>query len=109
MKKNFVPRTLSLSLACFLVLAATALAGTFSGKVSDLDAGNGLLTVTSDVDQSTKVFKVTDDTAIIGPDGKPSQLMNLIEKTRVQVEADPGPGNVAVKITVLPDPSQQVP
>ncbi len=109
MKTHSLPRLLLVSLGCFLVLATTTFADTFSGKVSDLDAGNGLLTVTSKVDQSTKVFKVSSDTVIIGADGKPSQLMNLIERTHVTVEADPGPGNVATKITVQPDSAEQVP
>ncbi|MFZ4682864.1 MAG: hypothetical protein ACOYMS_10195 [Terrimicrobiaceae bacterium] len=109
MKTSSLPRLIVLSLATLFALVATTFADTFGGTVSDLDAGNALLTVTSSVDQSTKVFKVTGDTVIIGPDGKPSQLMNLIETTVVTVEADPGPGNVATKITVQPDPAQQVP
>ena len=109
MKKPSLPRLITLSLASLFALVATTLADTFGGKVSDLDAGNGLLTVTSNVDESTRVFKVTGDTVIIGPDGKPSQLMNLIETTLVTVEADPGPANIATKITVQSDPAQQVP
>jgi len=109
MKMHSFPRLLALSFVCLLSLVATSLADTFTGKVADLDAGNGLISVTSDVDQSTKTFKVSAETTIVGPDGKPSQLMNLIETTRVSVEADPGPGNVATKITVLPSAAQQVP
>ncbi len=109
MKRHSLPRLLFLSLGCFFALVATTLADTFSGKVSDLDAGNALLSVTSKVDESTKVFKITPQTVILGADGKPSQLMNLIERTWVTVEADPGPGNVATKITVMPDSAQQVP
>lgn len=109
MKMHSFPRLLALSLVCLLALVSNSLADTFTGKVSDLDAGNGLLSVTSDVDQSTKTFKVSAETTIVGPDGKPSQLMNLIETTRVKVEADPGPGNIATKITVLPSAEQQVP
>ena len=109
MKTPSFPRLIVLSLASLFALVATTFADTFSGTVSDLDAGNALLTVTSNVDQSTRVFKVSTDTVIIGPDGKPSQLMNLVETTVVTVEADAGPGNVATKITVQPDSAQQMP
>ncbi|MEI6338664.1 MAG: hypothetical protein WCQ57_08805 [Verrucomicrobiota bacterium] len=109
MKTHSLPRLLLVSLGCLLVLVTTTFADTFSGKVSDLDAGNALLTVTSKVAQSTKVFTITPQTVIVGADGKPSQLMNLIERTYVTIEADPGPGNVATKITVLPNSSEQMP
>ena len=78
-------------------------AGSFNGKVSDLDAGNGYLTVTSAADQTTQTFKVISDTVIVTAEGKPSQLLNLIEGTLVAVDADPGDGKHAAKITVLPD------
>jgi hypothetical protein len=42
-------------------------------------------------------------------DGKPSQLLDLIEGTRVAVDADPGTGKIAEKITVLPDVSAEPP
>ena len=109
MKTHSFFRLPALLLTCLLVFVATTFADTFSGKVSDLDAGNGLLTVTSKVAESTKVFKVTPETVIVGSDGKPSQLMNLIERTYVSIEAAPGPGNVAIKITVLPDDNMQIP
>ncbi len=78
-------------------------AGTFSGEVSDLDAGNGYLTVTNPANQTTKTFKVVSETVIVTADGKPSQLLNLIEGTLVAVDVDPGDGKLAAKITVLPD------
>jgi hypothetical protein len=90
-------------LGCFLVLCLSAYAGTYSGKVSDLDAGNGYLTVTNPDNQTTQTFKVTSETIIVNSDGKPSQLLDLIEGTRVAVDADPGTGRIAGKITVLPD------
>jgi hypothetical protein len=109
MKTHSPSRFLRLGVLCFLTFVATAFAGTFSGHVSDLDAGNGRLTVTSDADQTSKEFRVNAETVIVGLDGKPSQLMNLIEKTRVEVQADPGVGDLATKITVLADTNQQVP
>jgi hypothetical protein len=98
-----------LRLGCFFFIVFGALAGTFNGKVSDLDAGNGFLTVTSDASQTTQTFKVTSQTAIVGADGKSGQLLDLIEGTLVAVEADPGVGKLAAKITVLPNPSQEPP
>lgn len=109
MKSPAFSRLFALFFFSLFALVATTFADTYSGKVSDLDAGNGLLTVTSEADESTKVFKVSVETSIVGADGKPSQLMNLIENTRVKIEADPGPANVATKITVLPVGDQQVP
>ena len=53
--------------------------GPSRGKVSDLDAGNGYLTVTNPANQTTQTFKVISDTVIVTADGKPSQLLNLIE------------------------------
>ena len=49
-----------------------------------------------------KTFKVTSVTAVATPDGKPSQLLNLIGGTLVVVGADLGGGKVAAKIRVLP-------
>ena len=96
-------------LGCLLVLCLSAYAGTYSGKVSDLDAGNGYLSVTNPDNQTTQTFKVTSETIILTSDGKPSQLLNLIEGTRVAVDADPGTGKVAAKITVLADASAEPP
>jgi hypothetical protein len=42
-------------------------------------------------------------------DGKPSQLLDLIESTRVAVDADPGTGKIAARITVLPDDASAEP
>ena len=78
-------------LGCLLVLCLSAYAGTYSGKVSDLDAGNDYLTVTNPDNQTTQTFKVTSETIILTLDGKPSQLLDLIEGTRVAVDADPVP------------------
>jgi hypothetical protein len=103
MKMRSSPRFFILGFGCFFAFLLNSNAGTFGGKVSDLDAGNGYLTVTSSADQTTKTFKVVSDTAIVAADGKPSQLLNLIEGTLVAVDADPGDGNLAAKITVLPD------
>jgi LysM repeat protein len=106
------PSTLFVSLlrlGCFFFVVFGAFAGTFNGKVSDLDAGNGYLTVTSDASQTTQTFKVTSQTAIVSVDGKSGQLLDLIEGTLVVVEADPGDGKLAAKITVLPNPSQEPP
>ena len=96
-------------LGCLLVLCLSAYAGTYSGKVSDLDAGNGYLTVTNPDNQTTQTFKVTSETIILTSDGKPSQLLDLIEGTRVAVDADPGTGKIAAKITVLADASAEPP
>ncbi|HRJ71367.1 MAG TPA: hypothetical protein PLS03_04045 [Terrimicrobiaceae bacterium] len=109
MKTRPVSRLFALFSIGLLSMAATLFADTYTGKVSDLDAADGRLTVTSEVDESSKEFKVSTDTVIVDADGKPSQLLNLVETTRVQVEADPGPANIATKITVLPDAGQQVP
>jgi hypothetical protein len=98
-----------LQLGCFFAFVLGAFAGTFTGKVSDLDAGNGYLTVTSDAKQTTQTFKVTSETMIVGADGKPGQLLDVIEGTSVVVDADPGDGNLAAKITVLPNTSQEPP
>ncbi|HEU4679900.1 MAG TPA: DUF5666 domain-containing protein [Terrimicrobiaceae bacterium] len=98
-----------LRLGCFFALVCGAMAGTFNGKVSDLDAGDGYLTVTSEANQTTQTFKVTSETTIVGADGKAAQLLDLIEGTLVAVEADPGDGNLAAKITVVPNPSQEPP
>jgi hypothetical protein len=46
---------------------------------------------------------VLSQTVIVNADGKPSQLLNLIEGTLVAVDVDPGDGKLAAKITVLPD------
>ncbi|HET7238196.1 MAG TPA: hypothetical protein VFI76_04175, partial [Terrimicrobiaceae bacterium] len=67
------------------------------------------LTVTSEANQTTQTFKVTSKTAIVGADGKAAQLLDLIEGTLVAVEADPGDGNLAAKITVVPNLSQEPP
>ncbi|MGA7212716.1 MAG: hypothetical protein WCE49_16255 [Terrimicrobiaceae bacterium] len=88
---------------CLFAFMVSSHAGSFNGKVSDLDAGNGYLTVTNAADQTTQTFKVISDTVIVTAEGKPSQLLNLIEGTLVAVDADPGDGKLAAKITVLPD------
>jgi hypothetical protein len=75
----------------------------------DLDAGNDYLTVTNPDNQTTQTFKVTSETIILTSDGKPSQLLDLIEGTRVAVDADPGTGKIAAKITVLADASAEPP
>lgn len=98
-----------LAFGCFFAFVLSAFAGTFTGNVSDLDAGNGYLTVTSDASQTTQTFKVTSETTIVGADGKPSQLLDLIEGTPVTVDVYPGDGKLAAKITVLPNPSQEPP
>ncbi|MFZ0709216.1 MAG: hypothetical protein WAM53_04180 [Terrimicrobiaceae bacterium] len=103
MKMRSFPRLLVLCFGCLFALSVNSHAGTFSGKVSDLDAGNGYLTVTNAADQTTQTFKVISDTVIVTAEGKPSQLLNLIEGTLVAVDADPGDGKLAAKITVLPD------
>jgi hypothetical protein len=100
---------LFLSLGCFFALILNVLAGTFTGKVSDLDAGNGYLTVTSQANETTQTFKVISETIIVGADGKPGQLLNLIEGTAVAVDVAPGDGKVAAKITILPDLSKEPP
>lgn len=109
MKTSPVARTLALALISSFALVATTLADTYIGQVNDDDPADGQLTVTSEVDESTKDFQVSAETPIVGVDGKASQLMNLITGTRVKIEVDPGPANVAKKIIVLPDASQQVP
>ena len=60
--------------------------GPSRGEVSDLDAGNGYLTVTNPANQTTQTFKVISETVIVTADGKPSQLLNLIEGTLVAVD-----------------------
>jgi hypothetical protein len=102
MKTRPSPQLLVLYFGCFLAFSINTYADTFRGEVSDLDAGNGYLTVTNPAKEMTKTFKVMSETAIATSDGKPSQLLNLIEGTLVVVDADPGDGKVAVKITVLP-------
>jgi hypothetical protein len=102
MKPRLIFRVPFLLFGCFLSIAASGLAGTFSGKVSDLDAGNGYLTVTSRADQTTQTFRVISETVIVNSAGQPSQLLNLIEGTLVAVDPDPGDGELAAKITVLP-------
>ena len=95
-------RLLALCFGCFFAFSINSIAAAFSGNVSDLDAGNGYLTVTNPADQTTQTFKVTSETVIVTADGKPSQLLNLIEGTVVTVDADPGDGKLAARITVLP-------
>ena len=94
-----------LQLAFLFAFALAAFAGTFTGNESDLDAGNGYLTVTSAANQTTQTFKVTSQTAIVNADGKRGQLLDLIEGTSVAVDGDPGDG----KLAVLPNPSQEPP
>jgi hypothetical protein len=114
-KDSFVKIPLSLFvsglllLGSFFALVPDARAGTFTGNVSDLDAGNGYLTVTSAASQTTQSFKVTSETVIVNADGKASQLLDLIEGTLVAVDVDPGDGKLAAKVTVLPNPSQEPP
>lgn len=103
MKMRSFPRLLALCFGCLFVFSIDSHAGSFSGKVSDLDAGNGYLTVTNPANQTTQTFKVLSETVIVTADGKPSQLLNLIEGTLVAVDVDPGDGKLAAKITVLPD------
>ena len=102
-------RLLALCFGCFFAFSINSIAAAFSGNVSDLDAGNGYLTVTNPADQTTQTFKVTSETVIVTADGKPSQLLNLIEGTAVTVDADPGAGRLATKITVMPDVAQEPP
>lgn len=109
MKISPVSRLLAIAFISSFALVATTFADVYTGKVNDDDPADGMLTVTSEVDESTKDFQVSAGTPIVGADGKASQLMNLITGTRVTIEVDPGPANVAKKITVLPDASQQVP
>ena len=103
MKIRSFPRLLALCFGCVFAFSISSHAGTFSGKVSDLDAGNGYMTVTNPADQTTQTFKVVSQTVIVTADGKPSQLLNLIEGTFVGVVVNPGDGKVAAKITVMPD------
>jgi hypothetical protein len=103
MKMRSSPRLLALCFGCLFAFSFDSHAGTFSGKVSDLDAGNGYLSVTNPANQTTQTFKVLSETVIVNVDGKPSQLLNLIEGTLVAVVVDPGDGKLAAKITVLPD------
>lgn len=103
MKMRSFPRLLCLCFGCLFAFAIDGHAGSFSGAVSDLDAGNGYLTVTNPANQTTQTFKVLSETAIVTAEGKPSQLLSLIEGTLVSVDVDPGDGKVAAKITVLPD------
>jgi Domain of unknown function (DUF5666) len=109
MKVRLASRLLVLCFGYLLVFSVGAYAGTYSGTVSDLDAADGYLTVTNPANQTTQTFKVTPETVIVTADGKPSQLLNLIEGTRVAVDADPGSGKLAAKITVLPDVSEEPP
>ena len=109
MKTRSISRLFALFSIGLLGLVATTFADTYTGKVSDLDAADGRLSVTSEVDESTKIFKVSAETVIVDATGKSSQLLDLVESTRVQVEADPGPANIATRITILPDATQQVP
>ena len=102
-------RLLALCFGCFYAFSINSIAGTFSGIVSDLDAVEGYVTVTNPANQTTQTFKVTSETVIVTADGKPSQLLNLIEGTVVRVDADPGDGRLAARITVLPDVSQEPP
>ena len=102
MKLRPVHRIPLLLFGCFLSIAVNGLAGTFGGKVSDLDAGNGYLTVTSRADQTTQTFRVIAETVIVSSGGQPVQLLDLIEGTLVAVDPDPGDGKLAAKITVLP-------
>ena len=103
MKMRPYHRLLAFCFGCFFAFSINSLAGTYTGEVSDLDAGNGYLTVTNPVNQTTQTFKVISETVIVTADGKPSQLLNLIEGTLVAVVVDPGDGKLAAKITVLPD------
>jgi len=103
MKMRPYHRLLAFCFGCFFAFSINSFAGTFSGEVSDLDAGNGYLTVTNPANQTTQTFKVISETVIVTADGKPSQLLNLIEGTLVAVDVDPGDGKLAAKITVLPD------
>ena len=98
-----------LCVGCCFAFILSAQAGTFTGKVSDLDAGDGYVTVTSQAKETTQTFKVISDTVILGADGKPGQLLNLIEGTAVVVDVAPGDGKVAAKITMLPDQSKEPP
>ena len=109
MKMRSLPRLLALCFGCLFAFSFDSHAGSYSGKVSDLDAGNGYLTVTNPANQTTQTFKVLSQTVIVTADGKPSQLLNLIEGTAVTVDADPGAGRLATKITVMPDVSQEPP
>jgi hypothetical protein len=103
MKMHPYHRLLPFCFGCFFAFSINSFAGTFRGEVSDLDAGNGYLTVTNPANQTTQTFKVISETVIVTADGKPSQLLNLIEGTLVAVDVDPGDGKLAAKITVLPD------
>jgi len=98
-----------LQLVFFFAFALAAFAGTFTGNASDLEAGNGCLTVASAANQTTQTFKVTSQAAIVNADGKPGQLLDLIEGTSVAVDGDPGDGKLVAKIAVLPNPSQEPP
>jgi hypothetical protein len=98
-----------LPLGCFFAFVLGVFTGTFTDNVSDLDAGNGYLTVTSDAKQTTQTFKLTSERAIVSADGKPGQLLDLIKGISVVVDADPGDGKLAAKITVLPNPSHEPP
>jgi hypothetical protein len=77
--------------------------GPSAAKCPTWYAGNGYLSVTNPANQTTQTFKVLSETVIVNVDGKPSQLLNLIEGTLVAVVVDPGDGKLAAKITVLPD------
>ena len=83
MKMRPYHRLLAFCFGCCFAFSINSFAGTFSGKVSDLDAGNGYLTVTNPANQTTQTFKVVSETVIVTADGKPSQLLNLIEGTLV--------------------------
>lgn len=103
MKMRPYHRLLAFCFGCFFAFSINGLAGTYTGEVSDLDAGNGYLTVTNRTNQTTQTFKVISETVIVTADGKPGELLNLIEGTLVAVDVDPGDGKLAAKITVLPD------
>jgi hypothetical protein len=103
MKMRPYHRLLAFCFGCFFAFSINSLAGTYTGEVSDLDAGNGYLTVTNRTNQTTQTFKVISETVIVTEDGKPGELLNLIEGTLVAVVVDPGDGKLAAKITVLPD------
>jgi hypothetical protein len=98
-----------LYLRWFFALIVTASAGTFTAKVFDLDAGNGYLTVTSPANQTTQTFKITSGTVILNANGKPGQLLSLIEGTPAAGDVEPGNGKLAGKIAVLPNFSEEPP
>lgn len=101
-------RSITLGFAALLALSVNVLADPFVGKVTDQDAGGGYLQVTSSADQTSKTFKVNDETVIVNADGTPSEMLKLIETTLVKVEST-GQGNLATKITVIPQPANPNP